>query len=111
MPIFLWSVVVSQSTMAERREGSGWRTSSRTSVTATRCSPSFHDERTVHLARMHIALEVVRPRLQRVHVVGLGGHAVEEVGRIRGPAQAGPALQRILGEDLHVVRHAGVLVV
>src|SRR5205823_11310365 len=97
--------------MAGRRYGSGCRTSSRTSVTAITRFPSLDDERTVHLAWMHIALEVVRALLQRSDLVRLGGRAGEEIRRAGGPSETGPSLGRVLRVDLEVVRDTLVLVV
>src|SRR5207302_9835578 len=95
--------------MAGRRYGSGCWTSSRTSVTATGSPyPLLDDERTEHGGGVHVALEVVRPRLQRRDLVGGLRHAGDGVRGARGAAQPGAPLLRV---DLDVVRDTGVLVV
>src|SRR6478672_3599216 len=83
MPIFLWSVVFSQS-ISRPRSGSGASSLEGASVTAMSDPPSAHscdDERPRHRGAVDVALEVVATRRQRIDVQRLGGRA-GDVGRL-----------------------------
>src|SRR5919109_5601862 len=68
-----------------------------------------HDERAKHLCGVEVTPEEVAPRIQWVHVVGDLGRARDEVAGVLRSSQ--PLGGGGVGEDLHVVRDTGVLVV
>src|SRR5438132_4143810 len=106
MPIFLWSVVVSQSITWARNDGSGAVRSAGRSMTATFPLPPrlLHPEGAVH-AGVDVAVEIVRSRVERRDIVrhlrwAGDNRSSEEI--VRGG---------LVREDRHVVGDAGVLVV
>ena len=80
------------------------RSRDRSGTDASYFARLHHRESAEHRGGVHVALEVVRPGVQRVDVERLLAGPVVEVGRVEGS----PAL---LGEDVDVVRDAVVLVV